>query len=510
MSYEISGNNKKIVKNTLFLYFRMLIVMGVSLYTSRVVLNALGVQDFGLYGVIGGVVALFSIVSGSLSAAISRFLTYELGNGDQERISQVFSTSLYIQILMVFIVTIILVPAGIWFISSKMEIPDDNYMTAYWVYGFSVATFCINLLSVPYNAAIISHERMSIYAYVSILDVVLKLTVAFLITTITNNRLIYYACFLFIGSFIIQITYIFYCKKKFSECSSKARFQISMVKEIGAFAGWNTIGAASGILSTQGINVLLNLFFGTVINAAYGIANQVKNAITQLSDNFLVAVNPQIIKYYAQKNYEELNKLIIRSSRMAFYLTWILSILIMTNSSYILSLWLKNVPEGTVLFVNLILVYTLLESISKPLITSMLATGNIRKYQVIVGGIQLLNIPVSYIGLKYGAAPRYVMWVLISVSISCLITRLILLRQLFPFDRRHFLGSVMGSISKTVIISLIIPIIIYFFYGNAHSLISLIWESGAICIWTAFTVLFVGCNKGERDFIIEKIIHITH
>ncbi len=501
----VSENNKRIAKNTAFLYIRMILVMAVSLYTSRVILQALGANDFGLYSVIGGVVALFSIISGSLSSAISRFLTFSLGKGDINQLKSIFANSLFIQIVLIGIIIVLLVPFSIWFIANKMNINSNMYTATYWVFAFSVATFCINLLSVPYNAVIISHEKMSVFSVVSIIDVALKLGISFLIMLFSSYRLIIYSVLLLASSLVVQSIYMIYCRHCFAECKTGISADKALLKEIGSFAGWNFIGSASMIMRNQGNNVLLNMFFGTIVNAAYAICMQVNNAVTQLSSNFMTSVNPQITKYYAQNKIPECISLMFRSSRMSFYLTWILASVILIHTEYILHLWLANVPEYTTTFVRLILMISLIESISIPLITGMLATGNIRNYQFVVGGGQMLNLPLSYLALKCGASSASPLMIAVGISLVCLVSRLIMLKKLIPFSIVIFLKHVILRDIIVVLLSMLIPIAIIILHAPADNFLGLVWQSLICFICVIVTIYYCGCTQQEKRFISEKL-----
>lgn len=506
---ESSENNKRIAKNTLFLYFRMILVMGVTLYTSRVILESLGISSYGLYNVIGGVVALFAIISGSLSSAISRFLTYELGTGNKERLKAIFSSSVCIQLLLSGCIILLFTPICVWLISAKMNIPDEDYTSAYWVLTFSILTFCMNLVSVPYNAAIISHENMAIFSYVSIIEVSLKLGVAYLVSVFSENRVIVYAALLLFVSLIVQSIYMAYCRRNFEECRFSPRMDKKILEELGGFAGWNFIGAASGILRNQGNNVILNFFYGTVINAAYAIAMQVNNAVNQLADNFLVSVNPQITKYYATKEIGEMNRLVLRSAKLALFLTWIIAVLILVNAQYILRIWLVKVPSETVLFVQLIMVCALSESISKPLITAMLATGRIRNYQIIVGGLQMLNLPVSYVVLKFGGAAFWPLAINAIISQICLAARLIMLRKMISLSVRDYLKSVYFKAVLVLALSLVLPFAFKAYAGETNSLMSFTFQCVIYLIWTCLVIMSVGLNKNERTFIVDRLKAVT-
>ena len=336
---DTSTNNKRIAKNTLLLYVRMLFMMAVSLYTSRVILNALGVEDYGIYNVVGGVVAMFSIISGSLSAAISRFITFELGKGDIDKLKKTFSAAVTIQLLLSLIIVILIESVGVWFLNFKMTIPSDRMAAANWVLQFSIVTFVINLVSVPYNATIIAHERMSAFAYISILEAVGKLAIAFLIMVSPIDRLVFYAILMCGVAVIVRLTYGYYCKRHFSECRYSFRWDKEILVKMFGFAGWNFIGASSAILRDQGGNIVINLFYGPAVNAARGIAMQVNGAVTGFVSNFMTALNPQITKSYAAGDRAYMMTLIYQGARLSFYMLLLLSLPVFLNTHYILVIW---------------------------------------------------------------------------------------------------------------------------------------------------------------------------
>lgn len=434
-----SANNKRIAKNTLLLYIRMLFLMAVNLYTSRVVLNVLGVEDFGIYNVVGGVVAMFSMLSGSLSAAITRFITYELGTGDRESLKRIFSSAVTIQIGLAVLIILLAEAIGVWFLNIKMNIPDARIVAANWVFQFSILTFAINLISVPYNASIIAHERMSAFAYISILEAIGKLAIAFLIVVSPMDKLIFYAILMCAVALIVRFAYGIYCKRNFEECTYHFIFDKDLLKRMFGFAGWNFIGATSAVLRDQGGNVVINLFCGPAVNAARGIAFQVNNAVSGFVTNFMTALNPQITKSYAAGDRDYMMTLIYQGARLSFYMLLLLSLPVLINTHYILELWLKTVPEHAVLFVQLVLVFAMSESISHPLITAMLATGKIRNYQLVVGGLQMMNLPVSYILLRIGMFPEVVIVVAIVISQCCLAARLLMLRGMIGLSVKKYL-----------------------------------------------------------------------
>lgn len=496
-------NNKRIAKNTLLLYFRMLFLMAVSLYTSRVVLNALGIEDFGIYNVVGGVVAMFSVLSGSLSAAISRFITYELGKGNQENLNKIFSSAVTIQLGLAGIIILLAETIGIWFLNVKMNIPEVRMEAANWVFQFSILTFAINLISVPYNASIIAHEKMSAFAYISILEAVGKLFIAYLITITPMDKLIFYAILMCVVALIVRFTYGNYCKRHFCECTYHFIWDKQLLKSMFSFAGWNFIGASSAVLRDQGGNVVINLFCGPAVNAARGIAFQVNNAVNQFVGNFMTALNPQITKSYAAGDRGYMMTLIFQGARLSFYMLLLLSLPILVNTHYILALWLKIVPEHAVLFVQLILIFALSESISQPLITAMLATGKIRNYQIIVGGLQMMNLPVSYILLRIGYFPEIVIVVAICISQCCLGARLILLRKMINLSITKYLKNVYLNIIVVSIIAVILPLISAYYIKESFSNFIFISLIAVICTFSS--IYFIGCNNQEREFIHQKL-----
>ena len=505
---QTSQNNKRIAKNTLLLYVRMLFMMAVNLYTSRVVLNALGVEDFGIYNVVGGVVAMFSVISGSLSAAISRFITYELGKGNNDRLNKIFSASVTIQLLLSLIIVILVESIGVWFLNVKMSIPTDRMLAANWVLQFSIATFVINLVSVPYNAAIIAHERMSAFAYISILEALGKLAIAYLIVVSPMDRLIFYALLMCSVAVIVRAVYGYYCKRHFAECTYHFHWDREILKKMFGFAGWNFIGASSAVLRDQGGNIIINLFAGPAVNAARGIAGQVNNAVTGFVSNFMTALNPQITKSYASGDREYMMTLIYQGARLSFYMLLLLSLPILANTHYILSLWLKTVPEHSVLFVQLTLIFAMSESISNPLVTAMLATGNIRNYQIVIGGLQMMNLPVSYVLLRMGYIPETVLIVAICISQCCLAARLYMLRGMIGLSSKTYLKKVYLNIVVVTAVAAAIPFAIS--TNMRASFLSFVTVSAIALCCSALSIFYVGCNKREREFVISKARKAIH
>lgn len=503
---DTSANNKRIAKNTLMLYVRMLFTMAVSLYTSRVVLGALGVDDYGIYNVVGGVVSMFSMLSGSLTAAISRFITFELGTGNKEKLARVFSSSVSIQLGLSVIVILLAETVGLWFLNNKMVIPEDRMTAANWVFQISLFTFILGLISVPYNAAIIAHERMSAFAYISILEAISKLIVAYCLVISPTDKLILYSVLLATIAIVIRLIYGIYCKKRFEECTYHFIYDHELLKQMFGFAGWNFIGASSALLRDQGGNIVINLFCGPAVNAARGIAFQVNNAINSFVMNFMTALNPQITKSYASGDKHYMMTLIFQGARLSYYILLLLSLPIIFNTHYILQLWLGQVPEHTVLFVQLVLVFGMCESISSPLITAMLASGKIRNYQLVVGGFQMLNLPVSYVLLRIGYIPETVLIVAIVISQFCFASRLYMLRGLIGLKARDFVMNVYVNVIIVTILSAIVPFMLAGTFSDS------LWDFIVLSLITVFSTLlvefYVGCSTKERQFVVSKVKNI--
>lgn len=496
-------NNKRIVKNTMMLYVRMLLLMFVNLYTSRVVLNSLGVEDYGIYNVVGGFVAMFAILSGSLSASISRFITFEIGRNNHEYTNRVFSTSVIIMLFICLILVILSFTLGYWFLNTHLNIPMNRLGVANWVYLISIITFVINLLSVPYNACIIAHEKMKAFAYIGILDAFGKLGISFIILASPIDRLVYYAILMCALSILIRFIYVWYCKKNFKECVFKWKFEKKLTKEIFAFAGWNFIGSSAGILKEQGVNVLLNIYCGPLVNAARGIAIQVSTAITQFSQNFITAISPQITKSYAAHDVTYARTLVYYSARYSYLLLFVISLPIIIKTESIVSLWLGIVPDHLVSFIRLTLISVIIDSLSNGIITLMLATGKIRNYQIVVGCCVLMNFPLSYIFLKAGYSPELVFVVSIFISVCCLLLRIWMLNAMVSFPLGKFAVHVLLPVIAVSVVSIMIISTIAALVPNILS--ELISCTVLTILVTVITIYYIGLTKNERQLIVSKI-----
>lgn len=505
-----SENTKRIAKNTLMLYGRMLFSMVVSLYTSRVVLNTLGVEDYGIYNVVGGFVAMFSLISSSLSSSVSRFLTFELGKGYMERLKRVFSTSLIIHIGLALIVLIAAETIGLWFVNHKMVIPPERLYAANWVFQASIISFCFGLLSTPYNASIVSHEHMGTFAYIGILDTCLRLGIILFIahSPWQFDRLIVYSLLLVAVGISLQCIYLYYCRKHFEECRIRLVWDKQFVKEMGAFAGWNFIGCTAGLLKDQGVNILLNLTFGPIVNAARGIASTVNGAVGGFAGNFMTALNPQITKSFAANDKRYCFSLVERGSRFSFYIMFLFALPLCLETDFVLTLWLKQYPEHTTNFVRLVLIVSLSDILSNTLINLQSATGKIRDYQLTVGGTLLLNFPLSYLALKFGFPPESTLVVAIFISVCCMVLRLLFLRKMAGLSMRSFLKNVYFNVITVALLSSIIPFAIHHVMVAGWSRFLVTCSVSVLC--SAVTILFVGCSRSERLFILSKIPVIKH
>ena len=493
-------NTKRIAKNTLMLYFRQILIMIVSLYTVRVVLNTLGAEDYGIYNVVAGVVILFSFVNNAMATSTQRFLNFNLGKEDTEKTQQTYSASLLIHIGIALIFVILAETVGLWFVNTKLNIPQERHSAAMWCYQFSIITTVFNILRVPYNAVIIAYEKMSFFAWVSIVEAVLKLLVVYLLIISPLDKLVAYVILLTLVSIIILFCYKIYCNKKFVTAHYKKVTDYSLVKEILGFSGWSLFGATANVANNQGTNIVLNMFTNVTVNAAMGIANQVNNAVYSFVSNFQTAFKPQLVKSYAAGEKEEFNNLIIRSAKFSFFLLWFIVLPLTLNLDFVLQIWLKTVPEYSIGFVKLILLYSLFESINGPLWLAVQATGKIKKYQIIVSCLIFSNLPLSIIAFSLGANPYWVL--LIRIILECFITmfRLLYLNKTQKFSVISYVKNVMIPVLIVMIVSFIITSLlsscfsgIVFFFGSC--VISVIVNMLLVCL--------VGINKNERKIIVN-------
>lgn len=487
----------------MLLYIRMLVLMLISFFTARVTLNALGVEDYGINNVVGGLVSLFSLFTNSMTAATSRFITFTLGENEDVKLNRVFSTSINLHMIFALIIIVLLEAGGVWFLNHKMVIPAEKMIAANWVFQFSILGFAISLISIPYNACIVAHERMSAFAYMTILDGVFKLIIAFSIFYFDGTRLILYSLLGLVFTAINRLLYYFYCKRNFKECTYHKIWDTSLNKEIFSFSGWNFIGAASGVLRDQGVNVLLNLFCGPAVNAAQGIAMQVQSVITQFAQNFTTALNPQITKSFAAGERLQSFQMVFRGSRISYFLLMFLGLPIIIETDFILVVWLKLVPDYTVIFVRLMLIYTLVESLSFTMITLMLATGKIRNYQIAVGGCQMLNFPLSYLFLRLGVEPQVTIIISIVVATTCMLLRFVMLRKMVVFPVWDFVKSVLGRVFVVTAVSSPLPWLISWSMQEG-------WARLLLCVSASFisagmAIYYIGLTSQERKQLVQLL-----
>ena len=503
-----SANNKRIAKNTALLYVRMLLTMGVSLYTSRVVLNTLGVEDFGIYNVVGGVIVLFSFINSALTQATQRFLTIEIGNKNLDQFKKIFNLSILVYFGLSVAIIVLAETIGLWFLNNILNIPPEKIEVSNVVYQFTILSFVVGLLKTPYNAVIIAHEKMSFYAYISIVDVILKLLVVYALVLFSVDKLVLYSSFIFLVTFINWIIYYLYCKLQYSECKFQFYWNKQLFMELLQFSSWSLFGSVSVMATNQGVSFLLNIFFGVVTNAAMGIANQVSGAANQIVSNFQMAFNPQIVKIYTSGNSKDLQVLIFRSAKISFFLMLFISFPLLFEMENILTLWLKNVPEYTVVFCKLTIVSLLIETLSGPLWMAVQATGEIRRYQLIISSIFWANLLGSYILFLNDFNPESAFIVRCGISFILLFVRIYLLKLMIHFPARDFIVNV---VFRVALLSVVAYLPIDYFAPNADGFSSILKTFMISSIIMIVTIYFLGLQKTERSFFNTylklKILH---
>lgn len=501
-----SVSNKRIAKNTILLYFRMLFTMGVSLFTSRVILQTLGVEDYGIYNVVGGIVSMFTFLNGGMVSATQRYLTFEIGKGNKERLSKVFSTALQIHLFIALVIVILSETVGLWFLYEKLVIPEERMNAAFWVYQCSVLACVVSIMSVPYNASIIAHEKMSAFAYISVAEVTLKLLIVYLLYLSLWDKLIVYAGLTICVQLLIRWIYAHYCSKHFPESHYQHHIDKSLFKEMFSFAGWSFWGNLAAILYTQGLNMMLNIFFGPVVNAARGIAVQVQHAVQGFVTNFQMALNPQITKNYATGNLTQMHLLMFRSARFSFFLLYLLTLPILLETDYILTLWLKTPPSETVTFTQWMIAISLIYTTASPCVIANQATGKVKLYQMVVGGLLLLILPLSYFALKLGLPAYSVFIVHFCVESFAQLARMLMLRKLIQLPLRAYFQHIYGPIIGVFLVSCLLPIYIHHMlpYGLTRFLLV-----GIICVISVGTsAFFLGLTKSEKSFFYNKVLYL--
>lgn len=501
-----SENNKRIAKNTILLYFRMLFSMVIALFTSRLILQRLGMSDYGIFNVVGGFVSMFTILSGALSSSISRFITFELGKGNKERLKLIFCTGVNIQLLMSLAIIVVGEPVGIWFLNEQMNIPEGRLTAANWVFQFSMLAFVLNIISVPYNAEIIAHEKMAAYAWISILDVSLKCFIVYLLAWAPYDKLIVYAILYAAEALFIRLLYGVYCQQVFEECKYHMVFDKKVFKSMLSFAGWNFLGSSAGILNTQGVNLLINIFFGVTVNAARGIAVQVDSAVKQFVSSFTTAVNPQIIKSYAEGNLEYVYKLVCYSAKYSSFLLLYIAVPVILEAPTILKLWLDIVPNYAVIFTQLAVFSSFADFVlGNSLMTAIFATGNIRNYQIVVSIIGGMVFPLTWIAFYLGMPP-YVTYIIYIIMYSLVI-----------YIRVHYASRQMGlppmlfwqkALLRTLpVIALSFAAPLFILRIMEPGLLRLLLLTVFATIMTTILIASIGLSRQERNKFIIILIN---
>lgn len=504
MTTEQNLDKRRIAKNTLLLYVRMFLMILIGLYTSRVILKTLGVSDYGVYNVVGGMVSMFAFLNSAMVAASQRFISYELGCGDKERLNLVFCTSVNIHIVIAIVIFILAETIGLWFVNTQLVINVDRMVAANWVYQFSVLTFMVTVVSVPYNSCIVAHEHMRAFAYIGIIDACLKLVAVFLLLIFPYDKLIFYAFGVFVVSIIVRILYSFYCKKHFEECTYRFIVNWKLLKRMFTFAGWSVLGNLGFSFKDQGSNIILNLFYGTSINAARGIAMQMSGLVSTFSSNFSMALCPQITKQYAGGNMESCLNLVYSGARYTFYLLALVSIPFLINVDYVLKLWLGNVPEYTSIFLIISMIVSILYTVTGTVTTALQATGEIKWFQIGICIIMLLELPIGYILLAYGYPPYCALYPGILTGIVAIFFRIYLLKRYIPeCNISHYLFEVFFR-------NMVIGFVTWIISDYIHSFFPDTFFTVIITSLISMTILLVlvfsfGLSSIERSMIKRKL-----
>lgn len=503
---DTSSANKRIAKNTLVLYVRMLFTMGISLFTSRVILQTLGVEDYGISSVVGGVISMFTFINAAMVSSTQRYLNFELVRGDANQLRSVFSTSLQIHALIALAIIVLSETVGLWFLNEKLVIPEARMTAAMWVYQCSILSCAVSIMSTPYNAVIVAHEKMSAFAYISILDVSLKLLVVYLLVVLPFDKLIILAILNLLVQIFIRYIYTLYCHRHFPESYFQFRFNKTLFKEMFGFAGWSFWGNLAAILYTQGLNMMLNIFFGPIVNAARGIAVQVQSAVQQFVGGFQTALNPQITKNYASNNLPQMHSLMFRSARFSFLLLFFLSLPVLMETNFILTLWLKTVPDDAVIFTQIMICISLIYTTANPCIIANQATGKVKIYQMVVGGILLLILPISYVVLKLGAPAYSVFIVHFCIESLAQFSRMYMLRKLIHLPLWQYMKNIYLPIVSTVAIAIILPLVVRMQVAEGWLRFLAV---GFTCVLSVgASSYFIGFTKQERVFFLDKSLRL--
>ena len=498
-----STENKRIAKNTLYLYLRMAILLVVGLYSSRVTLMALGVSDYGIFNVVGGIVTMFVFINYAMINSTQRYVTYELGKGNIARLGTIFSTSINIHVLISILIVILSETIGLWFLYNKMVIPQERMHAAFWIFQFSIISCVFTVISAPYNAIIIAYEKMSAFALISLLDAFLKLGIVLLLLKYSGDRLILYGGLILLIAVLDFLVYKIYSNKHFPESNYRYVFDKPLMKEMTGFASWNLLGNFAFICDTQGLNLLLNVFFNPVVNAARGIAVQVQNVVSNFIYNVENAIKPQITKKYAAGDITRMYKLMSISARMTFYVLWLISLPLILETEQVLNLWLVEVPEHTANFLRLTLLILMTDSMTGPLLTAAQSTGDIKKYQLTVSLMCLTILPLSYVALRIYEIPELVFIVNIMMSTVVQIVKLFVVSKQVGLSKRYYVTDVFIRSIAVALVSFILPFAIWNWMDQ--TIIRFLIVGTASIVLVPVVIYAIGINKEERQLVNSKV-----
>lgn len=498
-------DSKRIARNSIVLYFRMLFQMVVFLYSSRVVLAALGVEDYGIYDVVAGLILMLSFLNNSLISCSQRFITYAIGKNNSQYLQEVCSASIFVHLLMAFLVFVLAETIGLWYVIDVMVYPHEKFWEVMMVYQCSLLSGLFLIVSIPYNALIIAYERMNAFALITTADAVMKLLAAMTLGCLSEGyRLVSYSLMMLLVATITRLAYAMYCNHNFPVLRFQIRNNKEILKEMYSFFSWSIMGNTSIAMNTQGLNLVLNYFFGPVLNASRGVAFQIQMAVTQFIASFQMAVNPQITKSYAQGNLSLTNSLVLRSSRLSFMLVLFMAIPLFIEAPTVLQVWLGKIPEHSINILRLLLLVSVVDAVSNPLMVAAAATGKIKKYQIYVGGTLMSVLPISVLLLQFFKIPECVFVVLFSVTLFVQCIRVWLCRNLFALNVREYVTDVVARIVLTCVLAIFVPVILST-YLIGTSLIALIIRVVLDLIWIALIAIIFGLKKDERAYILNKI-----
>lgn len=481
----------------------MVVVLLIGLYTSRVILRTLGFDDYGIYNVVGSVVIFFSFLNTALTNATSRYLTFELGADNRDKLNKTYSMSIILHIGLAFVLFLLLEIGGGWFVNNKLNIAADRVYATNWCFQFSLLTFCTHVIRVPFSSSIIAHEEMNFYAVISIIEKILQLGIVFLVAWSSYDKLIFYSALLFVVSVIVLIAFNVYCKLKFKDCSFKFFWDNRMVKEFASYSGYSMLVNCADIVSVQSRNVFFNWFVGTLANAALGVANQVTNLMVVFVDNFSKAIQPQIIKSYASNDRSYFMTILYSSSKLNFYLFLFISVPIVLNVDFILDLWLGEYPAQTPSFVKAIVVYMIIDALQQPLWMAVHATGNLRIHQIMMSFIKILTVPCTYILLVRGYSPMAALYLWAGLNGVCAITRTIYMRYLIDLSLSTYMKKVLVKI--VAVSMLTIPLPYYLSLKITNEWGKLIATTSVMCVLLPMFVMLVGLTTKERKFLLNLV-----